>query len=113
MKIRNGFVSNSSSSSFVILLTKEQNEELLKNVDDYQRAILVELAEEKKAFGQDLILYAGSEGNYSIFEDWCVEEFEDMDDEEFEEKFGYEKYAGEGFYNIKWPEDVLNISVDM
>jgi hypothetical protein len=74
MKIRNGFVSNSSSSSFLLVTTKtnydkvleelslsEEEQELLKDCDD--------LFGTKKVFGQDLITISYVEGNYSDFED--------------------------------------------
>jgi len=55
MKLRNGFVSNSSSSSFVIVLTKENHEKVLKEQNPYVQAIINLLAEERSGFGMDLV----------------------------------------------------------
>lgn len=111
MKIRQGFVSNSSSSSFVILMTEDQYKELHEKVDVNQKALMEELKTEVKAFGLDLIQMAGCEGNYSIFEEMEIAD-DELEEDEFEEKYGYEMYASEAWYNISWPKDIIQVDVE-
>jgi len=40
MKIRNGFVSNSSTSSFVITTTKDNHEKIMEAIHPYERACI-------------------------------------------------------------------------
>ena len=54
MKIRQGFVSNSSSSSFLVLVTKDDYERLLRRCTDYQKEILNGLFNSQKIGTQDL-----------------------------------------------------------
>jgi len=59
MKVRNGFVSNSSSSSFVITTTLENHKRALSKLSPYVAAVLEAMGgEEKKAFGVDLITFS-------------------------------------------------------
>jgi len=119
MKIRNGFVSNSSSSSFVYLLKKEDYAEMLESADKFQKQVLKELyPQEVNVFGMELMMVSGGSGNCSSFEYMDVsfqdDDLEDPDDEEaFYEKYGYEPYAQEAFYMLNWPKDVFHTSVDM
>lgn len=54
MKVRNGFVSNSSSSSFVIAVKKEVHEEVLKQLTEYDKDIIEQMAEKDTIFGTDV-----------------------------------------------------------
>jgi hypothetical protein len=68
MKIRTGFVSNSSSSSFVMLATVENHEKALESLNDLQRAIINAMShcfKKHKIFGQDLIMLNYMAGEYS------------------------------------------------
>jgi hypothetical protein len=74
MKTRNGFVSNSSSSSFVILTTVENHEAALKNLHPYIAAILKALEtqgelEYATLFGKKCVSVSCFVGNISSFED--------------------------------------------
>jgi hypothetical protein len=76
MKVRNGFVSNSSSSSFVITTTLENHKRALKKLSPYVIAVIEALGgEEKKAFGVDLITFStySDNGGGSTFDSLEVE----------------------------------------
>ena len=70
MKIRSGFVSNSSSSSFMAILTKEDYEAVLSRLTAVEAAI-AEQAEisTQKFMGQDCVVHYHVSGNYSTLED--------------------------------------------
>jgi len=55
MKIRDGHVSNSSSSSYVLLTTKENYERALKEAHPYEAAVAEAIAKEVKFLGKDLV----------------------------------------------------------
>jgi len=58
MKTRAGFVSNSSSSSFVLAITKENYDKCLPQLSDYHQAVLKHLAETDKFLGRDLVVFS-------------------------------------------------------
>lgn len=81
MKIRSGFVSNSSTSSFLIITTKEKVDKLLFGSDDTTRKLVESIIKNIKAFGQELVLLHWSEGNRNTLDyDWENIKF----DEEYE-----------------------------
>jgi hypothetical protein len=63
MKIRNGYVSNSSSSSFIILKA---------NLNDKQKDMLYDHIEYAKEIDDKLVKY-GKNKIYEYYEDWFIE----------------------------------------
>jgi len=57
MKIRKGFVSNSSSSSFVLVTTKENHEKALETLNEVEREIIGILTGEEKVFGKVCVVF--------------------------------------------------------
>jgi hypothetical protein len=69
MKIRSGFVSNSSSSSFVIVARKSDVDAILTEMNDYDRAVVNHVSVgDKQAFGETLAIFQGSTGNDNSWE---------------------------------------------
>jgi len=63
MKSRNGFVSNSSSSSFVLVIKKTDEKEMLDSLNLAQREVMAYLEDGEQEFcGHDCIIYAGEVG---------------------------------------------------
>jgi len=75
MKIRTGFVSNSSSSSYVIVLEKSVYDQLLSQLTDLQKDILVFLSGRDESatqefMGHTVVTIQYTEGNYSSLDDY-------------------------------------------
>lgn len=84
MKIRDGHVSNSSSSSFVLLTSKENYVKAFADATPYQRAVAEAMKEEGKFLGIDVVSFSGwsDAGGGSSFEYLREEIVYDGDDEE-------------------------------
>ena len=69
MKIRNGFVSNSSSSSFVIVMKKKDFEGFYSQLDDVEKAIVNHVLDHTtyKLDDQEFSVMSGVTGNESSF----------------------------------------------
>lgn len=68
MKVRNGFVSNSSSSSFVALVPKAEWSNIIVGLSDLEMAAIETLIKNKTFCGIDCIEYKSMSGNYSSFD---------------------------------------------
>jgi hypothetical protein len=93
MKIRNGFVSNSSSSSFICAVRKTTHDEAIAKMQERERTIIEKTVFFKKAFGLELAVRGQMNdcgGNYSYTGQLYNDDDEeiiikDEDGEEFEE----------------------------
>ncbi|MEK6832800.1 MAG: hypothetical protein AABY32_02040 [Nanoarchaeota archaeon] len=86
MKIRNGFVSNSSSSSFVIMTSLENHKKALGQMDEYSRKVMEKLVEKSKLFGRDIV--SVSDMHLNDGESWNFRDFDYSLDGEYEEPEG-------------------------
>ena len=84
MKIRQGFVSNSSSSSFVLITTKENFEKVKATVKEKYYHIIDQLFEEDTLFGKPVLVHTSMNNQgYDTREDiTCDIEDEDIYDDE-------------------------------
>jgi hypothetical protein len=79
MKIRNGFVSNSSSSSFIVLIPVDAYNKL--EITPLQKEIVKYIGKNKtKVFGQDAYVISWWSGNIDTFEDFSSKVAENGDD---------------------------------
>jgi hypothetical protein len=102
MKTRQGFVSNSSSSSFVILVEESTHEKVMEKLTEYQRACMEKLAgKPQNIFGRNVIVIGEATdmgGNSSLIE-------EGWQPEGWEEKI--EKLAATGEDEDYYPSEAL------
>lgn len=94
MKIRNGFVSNSSSSSFVVLTSIENHERAMEKLSEYERAVVDKIMYVRKdqLFGKTVMVggYMDAHG-YSSLDDIEVDVEDDKDIGKFE---AFDYYVG-------------------
>ena len=57
MKTRHGFVSNSSSSSFVLLVPKDVHERILKEVHPFVSTVVRQVMKPVSAFGREFLAF--------------------------------------------------------
>lgn len=66
MKIRIGFVSNSSSTSFVLMTSLENHEKAMAKLNDYGRAVIMAMRGDTQQFGgEDMVLIGSMDSNDS------------------------------------------------
>jgi hypothetical protein len=82
MKIRSSFVSNSSSSSFLVVLSKEDFTNLLSSYDEFEKSVLSNFVTNKRFGSTDIVVYSviNVQGE-------CYGMPEDLDDEQRENAF--------------------------
>jgi hypothetical protein len=73
MKIRDGHVSNSSSSSFVLVTTKENFEKAKKKCCELSGKVADAIAHHKKLNGVDIVLFAEEAWDGAYFEDLDID----------------------------------------
>jgi len=77
MKIRSGFVSNSSSSSFVMIVKKEAYENVFSNLSKLEQKLAEDLFKETNVFGELCMLieeYSDMGGEGTI--EWTIDNFD-------------------------------------
>ena len=90
MKIRNGFVSTSSSSSFVMIVNKDHYKEAIKDLKDIQVKFLEDIKVPAKFAGTDVFTFSIVDNmgysNVDSFMEGITFEY-DKDSEEGEERY--------------------------
>lgn len=111
MKLRSGFVSNSSSSSFVVIAPKNFVDDVLSGMTTNEKAAVNWIKSDDRLFcGKMVSVFEGVTGNYSSWEDFEYPEEVDEDDED-------ESCASEIFDDFterlkEATKDVIEISTD-
>ena len=106
MKIRNGFVSNSSSSSFVLICTEDHVKNVIKDLDDLQKKIIRNCFKKREILGRKMLMITGWSdmgGNYWYDSVGGLEttEEENLIIEKDQEEDPSKYYIGDIWYRIK------------
>ena len=82
MKVRMGFVSNSSSSSFVLFVKESDFEKVRKDLSGLEKSMLDTVGAEKvKAFGLNLVKISWMSGDGSVLENCTFDDVELSEEE--------------------------------
>jgi hypothetical protein len=73
MKFREGFVSNSSSSSFVLVVKKEAYDLAAAEFDSTQLRFCEEFFDESNVLGHPCMVVSGETGNYRFYQDFYTD----------------------------------------
>jgi len=104
MKIRTDFVTNSSSSSYVVIIEKDKYDEALaQEKSEITKQLLAFLEPRNEKFGaMEVMVLSYMEGNYSTFEEICFDEDTVTEDEvERYNDYGAGEYLGEFFSKVE------------
>jgi hypothetical protein len=70
MKIRKGFVSNSSTCNYTVIIDKSEHDKIIDSLHPFVRHLLHMMhAKEKKLHNQDVVVVQWVEGNEDMWED--------------------------------------------
>ena len=89
MKIRNGFVSNSSSSSFLLITTIENHNHVMGQLTNYERAVIIAIMKttensKQSLFGREVVCLEefSGESYYTIGELVLEKKWEEFEEKE-------------------------------
>jgi len=68
MKVRSGFVSNSSTSSYILIVPIDLHEKLTETMGDYEKRVIGYIAEVDTILGQECMVLSWFSGNVDTFD---------------------------------------------
>jgi hypothetical protein len=100
---RLGFVSNSSSSSFVLITSKENHDKVYNELHPYCQAVIDNMFKHEYCFtnnfmGKEVVIFAVADGDYSWTDDFSDPEY---DGEKPKSKYGGTFNAYDAFHQYR------------
>jgi len=82
MKVRSGFVSNSSSSSFFLITSLRNHEKVISNFTEYEKAVIDQIVTkyDRKLFGIEIVVGEEFNGDWNTIEEMHLPESFKEDD---------------------------------